>query len=193
MKNDRYGQAPVINNDEFARIRRQVRSQKYKLMLDILWFTGERCGAVIQLKISDLYNQDGTVRDEITFRANTRKKRPDGSVETRQLPIHDVLRESLQNYKPHSESPWLFPSRDGSKHMTLRNAAKILTKAVDRAGLSSKGISTHSFRRSFITRLHNNGTSPVIIKKITGHKDMKVVERYIGVTDDQIKGAIATL
>ncbi|HLO84913.1 MAG TPA: tyrosine-type recombinase/integrase [Nostocaceae cyanobacterium] len=193
MKINGRGQAAVINNDEFSKIRRQVRSTKYKLMLDILWFTGERCGAVVQLQVSDVYDENGMVRDEITFRANTRKKRPDGTVETRQVPIHDVLREGLQNYKPSSHSIWLFPNRDGEKHITLRNAADILMRAVDRAGLTSKGISTHSFRRTFITRLHSNGTSPVTIKKITGHKDMKALERYIDVTDDQIKGAIANL
>ncbi len=55
----------------------------------------------------------------------------------------------------------------------------ILRTAVEKAGLSAKGISTHSTRRSFITKLHRNGTDLYTIKKITGHKHFKALERYI--------------
>lgn len=192
-KDKRRGQAAVLSNEEFSKIRRQTISQKYRLLMDIAWYTGERYGAIIQLQISDVYDSLGKVRDFITFRASTRKKRPDGTAETRQVPIHATLKENLQAYKPDDSSPWLFPNRTGDKNITLRNVTSILMRAVDKADLASKGISTHSFRRSFITKLHNKGISPVTIKRITGHRDMKSLERYIDVTHDQIVGAIATL
>ncbi|MDZ8240140.1 MAG: site-specific integrase [Nostoc sp. ChiQUE01a] len=123
---------------------------------------------------------------------NTLNK-PKAKRANRQVPVHPVLAELLLSYKPPDDVEWLFPCRTGDKPITLRWADDILRAAVDKAGLSAKGISTHSTRRTFITNLANNGINLATIKKITGHTDLKVLSRYIEVSDDDVKGAIATL
>ncbi|GAX41537.1 integrase family protein [Tolypothrix sp. NIES-4075] len=193
MKIDREGQACVLSNDDYSKIRKQIKSKKYKLLLDLAWYTGERWGALVQLRVEDCYNADLSPREYINFRARTRKASPDGKRQTRQVFVHAVLRESLQNYKPESNSPWMFGDRTGDKPITLRWADMILRAAVEKAGLAAKGISTHSTRRSFITKLHRNGTDLYTIKKITGHKDFKALERYVEIDSDRVKGAIAAL
>jgi integrase/recombinase XerD len=192
MKNNRNGQSAILTDTDYSKIRKQIKSQKYKLLLDLAWYTGERWGALVKLKVEDCYI-NGKPREYINFRAITRKATPDGKRQTRQVPVHAVLAESLCNYSPPADSPWLFPCRDGSLPITIRWADKILRAAVERVGLSAKGISTHSTRRSFITKLHRNGTDLYTIKKITGHKDFKSLERYVEISADRVKGAIATL
>ena len=193
MKIDRNGQAAVLTTEEYSKIRKQIKSQKYKLLLDLAWFTGERWGALVQLLIEDVYNPDLTPREYVNFRAKTRKATPDGKRQTRQVPIHPTLTDSLQAYKPETNSVWLFPNRDGTKPITVRWADMILRSAVERLGLEAKGISTHSTRRSFITQLHKNGTDLYTIKKITGHCSFQALERYVEINSDTIKGAIANL
>jgi integrase/recombinase XerD len=192
MKNNRCGQAAVLTDSDYSKIRKQIRSQKYKLLLDLAWYTGERWGALVQLRVEDCYNPDRTPRDYINFRASTRKASPDGTRQTRQVPVHDVLLESLRAYNPEN-SVWLFPCQNGDNAITIRWADKVLRSAVERAGLTAKGVSTHSTRRSFITKLHRNGTDLYTIKKITGHRDFKALERYVEIDSDRVKGAIATL
>ncbi|WP_017652302.1 tyrosine-type recombinase/integrase [Fortiea contorta] len=193
MKNNRNGQSAILTDTDYSKIRKQIKSQKYKLLLDLAWYTGERWGALVKLRIEDVYNPNGTPREYINFRAITRKATPDGKRQTRQVPVHPVLAESLSNYTPDSSSGWLFPCRDGSMPITIRWADKILRAAIERLGLTAKGISTHSTRRTFITKLHRNGTDLYTIKKITGHKDFKSLERYVEISADRVKGAIATL
>ncbi len=193
MKNDRYGQACLLSDSDYSKIRKQIKSRKYRLLLDLAWYTGERWGALVQLRKDDCYNQDGTARDCINFRASTRKASPDGKRTTRQVPVHQVLFESLHAYKDDSTSPWLFADRTGDKPITLRWADMILRSAVEKAGLAALGISTHSTRRTFITKLHRNGTDLYTIKKITGHKDFRALERYVEIDYDRVKGAIANL
>lgn len=193
MKNSRFGKSAILTESDFAKIRKQIKSQKYKILLDLAWYTGERWGALIKLKVNDVYDHNGKVRDIITFRSNTRKKRSDGTADTRQVPVHPTLRENLENYSPVEDSFWMFPNRDGSKPMVWRNAYNIFMTAVERAGLTSKGISTHSTRRTFITKLHNNGVATATIKRITGHKDYKSLDGYIDINADEIKGAIFAL
>lgn len=149
MKNNRNGQAAILTNQEYSKIRSQIKAQKYKLLLDLAWYTGERWGALVKLRVQDCYNTDGTPREYINFPARIRKATPDGLRKTRQVPVHSVLGESIQNYQP-EETDWLFPGRGGDKPMSSRWADMILRKAVNRAGLVIKGISTHSTRRSFI-------------------------------------------
>ena len=201
MKNDREGQAAILTYAECSKIRTQIRSHKYKSLFDLACYTGERWGALVQLRVADVYNDDGTPREYINFRARTRKAKPDSKRKAqdpakrknRQVPVHPVLKEVLLGYKAEPASLWLFPAREGDKPITLRWADAILRTAVDRAGLSAKGISTHSTRRSFITNLANKGINLAMIKKITGHSDLKVLSAYIEVTEDDMKNAIATL
>jgi integrase/recombinase XerD len=193
LKTDRHGQACLLSDTDYSKIRKQIKSKKYKLLLDLAWYTGERWGALVQLRVEDCYNPDANPKDYINFRARTRKATPDGKRQTRQVFVHAVLRESLQNYKPESNSPWMFCDRTLDKPITLRWADMILRTAVEKAGLAAKGISTHSTRRSFITKLHRNGTDLYTIKKITGHKDFKALERYVEIDSDRVKGAIAAL
>ncbi|MBN3944124.1 site-specific integrase [Nostoc sp. NMS9] len=199
MKNDREGQAAVLTYAECSKIRTQIRSRKYKLLFDLAWYTGERWGALVQLRVADVYTDDGNAREYINFRARTRKAKPNSkrkaqsARKNRQVPVHPVLREILLTYKPESDSVWLFPNREEDKPITLRWADAILRAAVDKAGLSAKGISTHSTRRSFITNLANKGINLAMIKKITGHADLKVLSAYIEVSEDDMKNAIATL
>lgn len=193
MKNNKCGQAPVLTEVEFSKIRQQIRSKKYKLLFDLAWYSGERWGALCKLWVEDCYEKDGSVRNCITFRAATRKAAPDGKRTTRQVPIHPILKESLENYKSITDSQYLFPNREGDKPITLRWADRILRAAVERAGLSARGISTHSTRRSFITKLHRNGCDVYTIQKITGHRDLKALGHYIDIDVDTIKGAIEAL
>ena len=193
MKNDGHGQACLLSNEDYSKIRKSIKSRKYKLLLDLAWYTGERWGALVQLRIDDCYNPDGSPQDYINFRANTRKATPDGKRTTRQVPVHQVLLESLHGYQVDSTSPYLFSDRTGEKPITLRWADAILRAAVEKAGLSAKGISTHSTRRTFITKLHRNGTDLYTIKQITGHKDFRALERYVEIDIDRVKGAIANL
>ncbi|MDZ8240141.1 MAG: hypothetical protein RMZ69_23830 [Nostoc sp. ChiQUE01a] len=69
MKNDREGQAAVLTNADYSKIRNKIRSRKYKLLFDIAWYTGERWGAIVKLRVADVYNEDGTAREYINFRA----------------------------------------------------------------------------------------------------------------------------
>ncbi|MBE9210513.1 site-specific integrase [Nostoc sp. LEGE 06077] len=193
MKNNRNGQSAVLTDSEYSKIRKQIKSRKYKLLLDLAWYTGERWGALVQIKVEDCYNPDGTPREEITFRANTRKAGPDGKRQTRQVPVHPLLAESLLNYKPEPSSIWLFPNREGDKSISVRWGDQVLRAAVERAGLGTKGISTHSTRRSFITKLHRGGVDIYTIQRITGHRDLKALGRYVEIDSDRVKGAINAL
>ncbi|MBN3893643.1 MAG: tyrosine-type recombinase/integrase [Nostoc sp. JL31] len=192
-KNNRKGKAAVITNTEYSKVRQQILSEKYRLLLDIGWFTGERWGALVQLRVADVYDQPGIAKTDIIFPAIIRKHRPDGTADTTEIPVHHILKESLERYKPQTNSEWLFPSRCGTKPIVWKNAYNILMAAVEKAGYESKGIATHTMRRSFVNRLRKNGIPKEIIRTFTGHRDNKGLDSYFEIETDERRGAIATL
>lgn len=194
MKNNRFGQSAIITTADYLKIRKHQKNAKHKLILDVAWFTGERWGAIVQLTVDDCYFTNSSVKPVITFKSATRKASPDGTKLTRQVPIHDTLKESLAAYSKGIISEWLFPrNNEPSKHIGLRTADYLFRDAVEKAGLGSRGISTHSTRRSMITRLYQNGTDLMTIKQITGHKDIKSLIRYIELDENRAIGAIQAL
>jgi integrase/recombinase XerD len=192
-KNNRCGRAAVITDSEYSKIRRQILTEKYRLLLDLGWFTGERWGALVQLKLSDVYERPGKAKRDIIFPAIIRKHRPDGTAETTEIPVHPTLKESLERYQPATNSEWLFPSRCGTKPICWKNAYNILMTAVEKAGYESRGISTHTMRRSFVNRLRKNGIPKETIRTFTGHRDNKGLDPYFEIEMDEKRGAIATL
>lgn len=52
-------------------------------------------------------------------------------------------------------------------------------------------ISTHTARRTFITMMKNKKYSDKLIAKITGHKDLKTLNKYYHPDDDEIKSAVS--
>lgn len=194
MKIDRYGQSAIISDVDYQKIRKVIRSKKYKLLLDIARYTGERWGAIVQLGLNDIWDEKWQVRSFITFRALTRKANSKGVRLTRQVPVHPQLYELLEAYRPMDVSGWLFPSRINlSEHIGLRAADSMFRGAVEKAGLENKGYSTHSTRRTFITRLYEKGVDIHTIQLITGHQDLKSLVRYIESDPNRVKSALAVL
>lgn len=193
--NLREGKAINISETVFSKIRKHLVNKRQRLVFDIAWWTGERIGAVCQLRVEDAYLDalKSIPREYLTFRAATRKADTKGKRRTRQVPIHPQLRELLEAYSP-PVTGWLFPNRlDADQHLDSGGAAWYLSRALEKAKLGGCGIKTHSFRRSFITRLSECGIDPRVIQEITGHQSLTALQRYIEVSPARVKQAISLL
>ena len=86
MKNKGYGKAAIFNSRDVEKIRKAFTVPHHRCIFEIALYTGERMGAIVQLKVSDVYASPikRTVHPVITFASNTRKKRPDGSANSYQ-------------------------------------------------------------------------------------------------------------
>ncbi len=193
-KNNRHGQAAILSDVDIRKIRKSLISDKHKIFFDIAVFTGERWGAIAQLEVGDIYADASKIipHNQITFRGCTRKKSPDGSQSTRQVPIHPTLKEKLRAHRPPPYG-YLFPNPQGTNHISLRAADLFLRRAVEAAGLENRGISTHSTRRTFITQLYSKGVDIYVLKKLTGHKTLSSLLKYVEIPQNRVNQAINLL
>jgi integrase/recombinase XerD len=192
MKLNREGQSAIISNEEREKIRGALE-QPYLTIFDIATYTGERWGAILQLKQENVYVHTNKPRESILFSAHTRKKVSSTQSQTREVYIHPRLKESLRAY-PVPLSSWMFPApRDPTRPLSMKLADLHLKAILKRLKLDKKGISTHSTRRTFITTLAREGTPIKEIQTLTGHSSMEVVARYIESDPNIQKKAILLL
>ncbi len=89
---------------------------------------------------------------------------------------------------------WIFPSQRKGEDATHRlSMAKQFKRAVERAGLSPRRVTPHVMRHTAITRLVQAGVDLPTIQKISGHKTLLMVMRYVHIHGAHIDKAISAL
>ncbi|MEG4458271.1 tyrosine-type recombinase/integrase [Microcoleus sp. N9_A1] len=187
MKFLRLGQATPLCPITFNQISNHFATDVYKLFLGLAWYTGERPEAILRIDVNHVYADVAKrqPRDTVIYPAYNRKDK-----KTRQVDTHRVLKLMLAAYQP-PESGFLFPSLyRADQHLSRQAVDKAFRRAVKKAGLENQGFSLYSARRGFITRLNEQGCDVKLIQRITGHKSLSSLVRYIEVSDAQIKNAI---
>lgn len=183
MKVQGNGQAKVLTTEELKRLFDEgFITPRDRLLFAICLFTGCRISEALALQVTDIKNKT------ITFRKSTTK----GKLKTRTIDIPTPLIEYLADYQPppNPYNPYLFPSREG-KALTRSSADKLLRAASSRIGIS--GVSTHSFRRTALTQMHNAGIPLRHIQEISGHNDLGTLQRYLEVSPEQKKMAVSVI
>lgn len=84
-----------------------------------------------------------------------------------------------------------FPGRWGKGHIHPTSADLILRTACVRVRI--EGVSTHSFRRTALTRMSDSDVPLRTIQSISGHKTLDALQRYLEVSDRARENAIAQL
>lgn len=187
MKIDRHGKAKILTQAEIQLLFSQgFQSDRDRALFGICLFTACRLREACTLYTTDAYEPSGKVRPVLIIRkANTK-----GKLATRTIPIIDDLLCLLTNYQPKPGQPFLFPGYFG-RYLDPDSADKVLRKAMRRVGLL--GVSSHSFRRTALTQMSNNGTPLRVIQEVSGHRNLEQLQTYIEVRDDQVLGAVTGL
>lgn len=114
----------------------------------------------------------------------------------REQPITPTLASFIAAAREQAKdkSGWVFPSQRKGEDATHRlSMAKQFKRAVERAGLSPRRVTPHVMRHTAITRLVQAGVDLPTIQKISGHKTMLMVMRYVHVHGTHIDNAIRAL
>lgn len=175
------GQGKILNSDELRLLFTEgFVSPRDRALFGICLFTGCRVSEALALQTIDI--RSGT----LTFRKSTTK----GKLKTRVVDIQPGLAQLLAEYQPSPGA--LFPGMRGvSEHLTRFAADKILKTASVRVGLL--GVSTHSFRRTALTMMSSAGIPLRVIQEISGHNDLGTLQRYLEVTPEQRRKAVAVI
>ena len=88
---------------------------------------------------------------------------------------------------------WVFPAGPRSRNPHRMSMAKQFLRAVERAKLNPRKVTPHVMRHTAITNLVKAKVDLPTIQKISGHKTLAMVMRYVHVHGTHIDDAIAVI
>lgn len=137
---------------------------------------GLRISDILQLHYCDIIKDGERYRLNIT-EIKTGKERV--------FTVPEEIREYINDYRIRhnmTEQQRLFD-------LSERQIQKHLKASCDYLGLT--GISTHSFRKYFVTQIYiNNGYNIELVRQILQHSSTVVTQKYIGIQQKQVEDAL---
>ncbi len=93
--------------------------------------------------------------------------------ERREIPVNEMLRETLQGLVRHINTPYVFVDGDGSRFANIKRSFQ---SACRRAGI--KDFRFHDLRHTFASHLIMAGVDLTTVKELLGHKSLVMTMRY---------------
>lgn len=148
--------------------------ERNRAILETLYGCGLRVSELIELKISDLFFDEGFVK--VTGKGDKQRFVPIGNQTQKYIEIYkNSVRNQLRIKKGHEDT--LFLNRRGSQ-LTRAMIFIIIKDLAVKINLN-KTISPHTFRHSFATHLLENGADLRSIQLMLGHESITTTEIYV--------------
>ncbi|MFC6997664.1 site-specific tyrosine recombinase XerD [Rufibacter roseus] len=156
-----------------------------KAMLETLYSSGLRVSELIELKLSNLYEDLGFIR--VTGKGNKERLVPIGRDALKYIRVYlDGVRRHQTIKKGHED--FVFLNRRGAS-LTRVMIFNIIKDLAAKTGLE-KSISPHTFRHSFATHLIEGGADLRAVQEMLGHESITTTEIYTHLDRDYLKQVI---
>jgi len=180
----------TINEDEVNELISAIdlskpQGERNRAILEVLYGCGLRVSELTNLKVSDLFFDEGFI-----------KVHGKGNKE-RFIPIVDITKKYINIYRKEVRNhlnivsgfeDTLFLNRRG-KQLTRAMIFTIIKNLAKKINLK-KNISPHTFRHSFATHLLENGADLRAIQLMLGHESITTTEIYMHVDRSHLKEVI---
>lgn len=182
--------AVKLRKEPRTRLRWMTDEEEARLLavapepLRTLILLGVHTGVRIQAEALRLRWEDiDLVRGLLSVEASYAK-----SGRSRSVPLNSLIRQALGSLQKQATGPFVFAKRDGSPYRSIRST---FVTACRRAGLS--GITPHTLRHSFGSRLAMSGADMRTIQEVGGWRTLGMVERYSHLAESHKAEAVEKL
>ncbi len=163
----------------------QPQGHRNKAMIETIYSCGLRVSELVQLKISNLYLNEGFVR--VLGKGNKERLVPIGSKAITEITFY------LQHHRTHVPvqkgfEDIVFLNKRG-KNLTRVMFFIIVKNLAEAIGLK-KQISPHTFRHSFATHLIEGGADLRAVQEMLGHESILTTEIYTHIDREFLREAI---
>ena len=185
-------QAKLLSDAERKRFAAVIDSKRYATRnhtaVALSFYAGLRACEIAGLKIGDVFEAGGAVRDTIYLSAAQTK----GSAGNTVL-VNKKLAAALKRYAAqypkrlqHPNAPIMFSAKGaGFTAQTVVNLFQTLYKAA-----AIDGASSHSGRRQFVTELADKGVNARVVQALARHKHLNTTMRYIDLNENKLRAAV---
>ncbi|HAB28605.1 MAG TPA: site-specific tyrosine recombinase XerD, partial [Xanthomarina gelatinilytica] len=163
----------------------KAEGERNRAMLETLYSCGLRVSELTNLKISDLFFDEGFIK--VTGKGDKQRFVPIVQSAQKYITCYkNEVRNHLSIQKGHEDT--LFLNRRG-KQLTRAMIFTIIKQLAVKINLD-KTISPHTFRHSFATHLLENGADLRTIQLMLGHESITTTEIYVHVDKSHLKSVL---
>jgi len=186
-------QAQTLNEAQLRRVIKYTRSRRHPVRDETIiltsFYAGLRAKEIAALTVGNVFDEDGNVRSQFILSAAQSK-----GGQTRTVYLNQRFRKVLLEYSAciritDPQRP-LFASQKGG-HFSANTMCQLFLDIYKAVGL--KDASSHSGRRTYITRLANKGVGVRLLAELAGHSHISTTQRYIDVNSEQLSEAVELL
>ena len=179
----------VLSTDEIDQIQKSIdlskpEGQRNKTIIEVLFSCGLRVSELVNLKLSNLYLEEGFVR--VMGKGSKERLVPISSKAVRELQYWFADRNLMKIQQ--GEEDYVFLNRRG-KHLTRTMILIMLKRQAVAAGIT-KTISPHTLRHSFATELLKGGADLRAIQAMLGHESIGTTELYMHIDTTTLREEI---
>lgn len=156
-------------------LAKKDKNRRAEIAIRVFSETGIRLSELVNISVGD-----------IDVRSKAIRIKRKGDIE-QTIPLNNNLNKLLKSYIKDRNSlmPLIVNKRGG--RMTARRIAIMVKGYFKKAEVDRAGISVHSIRHSFCSRLLERGVSLKTIQILAGHKNISTTERYLHISDMKIR------
>lgn len=177
----------LLSEDEVDRLLQAARelredpaeAARLTALLELLYATGLRVSELVSLR----WPPFGDDPRFLVIRGKGGKERL--------VPLSEPARQAVEAYagfrtdflQPKRTSPWLFPSRGESGHLTRQRFGQLLKDLAIQARIPPAKVSPHVLRHAFASHLLARGADLRAVQKMLGHADISTTQIYTHVLE----------
>lgn len=163
----------------------KAEGQRNKAMLETLYSCGLRVSELVNLKITNLFFEQGFIKVEGKSEKERLVPVSGRAIEE----INKYLNDYRKTLRVNKDSEnILFLNRRGRK-LSRVMIFTIIKNLAEKVGMDKK-ISPHTFRHSFATHLINGGADLRAVQEMLGHESILTTEIYTHLDKDYLKSTI---
>ena len=185
-------QAKLLTAHERKRLAAVIDSRRHATRnhtaVALSFYAGLRACEIAALRIGDVFDDTGAVRDTVHLRAAQTK-----GCEAATVLVNKRLAAQLKRYAAaypkrlqQPTAALIYSAKGGSfTAQTIVNLFQTLYRAAAISGASS-----HSGRRQFVTELADKGINARVIQALARHKHLNTAMRYIDLNEHKLRSAV---
>ena len=180
----------VLTVEEIDRIiatvdRSKAEGQRNRAILETLYSCGLRVSELVNLKLSDLYFDEGFIKVE--GKGNKQRLIPISPRAINEIKLYFTDRNQIEVKSGHED--FVFISLRRGKRLSRIMIFHMIKELAQQASIT-KNISPHTFRHSFATHLLEGGANLRAIQCMLGHESIATTEIYTHIDSNVLRSEI---
>ena len=165
--------------------RSKAEGQRNRAILETLYSCGLRVSELVNLKLSDLYFDEGFIKVE--GKGSKQRLVPISPRAINEIKLYFADRNQIEVKKDYED--FVFVSQRRGKSLSRIMIFHMIKELAQNAGIT-KNISPHTFRHSFATHLLEGGANLRAIQCMLGHESIATTEIYTHIDRNMLRSEI---